>query len=132
VGVALSYIVFRSPRATSCNLALFFALSTWRFCQRRDSTSGSPPSQKTFNRHDALFLHSLSVMFLSGRSFRNRHAGLAAVDLVYRPCGITDLALSLFLKGVGMGVVWPHATLLAAFMAAIVWIALTRFRRSLA
>ena len=45
---------------------------------------------------------------------------------------ILTIALSLFLKGVGMGVVWPHVLVLVAFTAAVMGIGLPRLRRSLA
>jgi len=43
-----------------------------------------------------------------------------------------SLSLGIFLKGVGLEVVWPHVAALAGFTVFILWISLRRFRRSLA
>ena len=43
-----------------------------------------------------------------------------------------SLALGIFLKGLGLDVVWPHVAALTGFTILILWISLRRFRRSLA
>jgi ABC-2 type transport system permease protein len=137
VGVTLSYIVFGvAPHGQPAGtLALFFALSTLAFLA--SAGIGIWIATIAKNLQQALMLSFFvlfPVMFLSGTlvPVTAMPAWLQWISFISPMRHYLSLALSLFLKGVGMAVLWPHAALLALFMAAIVWIALVRFRRSLA
>jgi ABC-2 type transport system permease protein len=137
VGVALSYLVFGvSPHGQpAATLALFFALSTLAFLASAGIGIWIATIAKNLQQALMLsFLDLFPVMFLSGTlvPVTAMPAWLQWVSFISPMRHYLSLALSLFLKAVGITVLWPHAALLAVFMAAIVGIALARFRRSLA
>lgn len=137
IGVLLSFLVFGvvphgNPGST---LLLFVALSTLAFL----ASAGIGVWIATYTRNlmQALllaFFVLFPMMFLSGTI-----TPLSAMPEWLRWIAYSSpmthylsLALSIFLKGAGMRVVWTHALALTAFTAAILAIALLRFRRSLA
>lgn len=137
VGVALGVIVFGvSPHGNApATLALFFALSTLAFLA--SAGVGIWIATVAHNLQQALLLSFFilfPVMFLSGTlvPVTAMPDWLQAVSFVSPMRHYLSIALTLFLKGVGTSVLWPHVAVLGAFMVAILAFALMRFRRSLA
>lgn len=136
IGMLLSYLVFGvaphgNPAAT---LTLFVTLSTLAFI----ASAGIGVWIATYARNlmQALllaFFVLFPVMFLSGTITPVSAMPQWLQWLAYASpmTHYLSLALGIFLKGAGMVVVWPHVLALAAFAAAILAIALARFRRSL-
>lgn len=137
LGVALSYLVFGvAPRGDlSATLVLFFALSTLAFLASAGVGIWVATVAKNFQQALLLsFFILFPTMFLSGTlvPISAMPVWLQWISFISPMRHYLSLALSLFLKGVGLEVVWPHAALLVAFTAAIMGIGLVRLRRSLA
>ena len=137
IGVLLSFLVFGvaphgNPVAT---LALFVALSTLAFLA--SAGIGIWIATYALNLMQALmlaFFVLFPVMFLSGTITPVSAMPVWLQWLAYASpmTHYLSLALSIFLKGAGIPLVWPHVLALAAFTATILAIALKRFRHSLA
>ncbi len=136
IGTVLGYVVFGvAPHGDApIVLALFFALSTLAFL----ASAGIGLWIATIARNllQALlmsFFVLFPMMFLSGTitPVTAMPAWLQWVSFLSPMRHYLSLALSLFLKGAGLEVVWPHVAALAGFTAAILGIGLARFRRSL-
>jgi len=137
IGVLLSFLVFGvaphgNPVAT---LALFVALSTLAFLA--SAGIGIWIATYALNLMQALmlaFFVLFPVMFLSGTITPVSAMPVWLQWLAYASpmTHYLSLALSIFLKGAGIPLVWPHVLALAVFTATILAIALKRFRHSLA
>lgn len=136
IGLGLSYLVFGvAPHGNPVSsLGLFIALSTLAFL----ASAGIGIWIATYARNlmQALlmaFFIIFPVMFLSGTitPISAMPGWLQGVALINPMTHYLSLALNVFLKGVGFSATWSHAVILAAFTAAILCIALRRFRRSL-
>jgi ABC-2 type transport system permease protein len=138
VGVALSYAIFGvAPRGQNPSgaLALFFALSTLAFLASAGVGIWIATVAKNFQQALLLaFFILFPVMFLSGLlvPVAAMPEWLQQLSFVNPMRHYLSLALGVFLKGVGMGVVWPHVVVLVAFTTAVLGIGLVRLRRSLA
>src|SRR3990172_4788046 len=137
IGILLSFLVFGvAPHGNPAGtLLLFVALSTLAFV----ASAGIGICIATYARTlmQALLLSFFilfPVMFLSGTITPVSAMPQWLQWLAYASpmTHYLSLALGTFLKGARMVVVWPHVLALAAFTAAILAIALARFRRSLA
>ncbi len=136
IGVMLSFFVFGvAPHGNPVGtLLLFIALSTLAFL----ATVGIGIWIATLarNQMQALLLNFFilfPLMFLSGTI-----TPVAAMPIWLQWLSFASpvrhylsLSLGIFLKGVGLEVVWPHVLALAGFTILILWIGLRRFRRSL-
>lgn len=137
IGVSLGYLVFGvSPHGNpTAVLALFFALSTLAFLA--SAGIGVWIATVARNLMQALmisFFILFPMMFLSGTitPVTAMPEWLQWISILSPMRHYLTLALSLFLKGAGMRVVWPQVAMLAAFTVTILGIAVVRFRRSLA
>ena len=136
IGVMLSFFVFGvaphgNPIAT---LALFIALSTLAFL----ATVGIGFWIATYARNQIqalllTFFVLFPMMFLSGTI-----TPVAAMPIWLQWLSFLSpmrhylaLALGIFIKGVSVNVVFPHALVLTIFTILILWIGLRRFRHSL-
>ncbi|HEX6268937.1 MAG TPA: ABC transporter permease [Anaerolineales bacterium] len=137
IGIGLSFFVFGvAPHGNPfASLSLFIALSTLAFL----ASAGIGIWIATYARNlmQALlmaFFILFPVMFLSGTitPVSAMPRWLQGIAFLSPMTHYLSLALNIFLKGVGLGVTWTHAAILTTFAAAILWIALRRFRRSLA
>lgn len=136
IGVTLSFIVFGvaphgNPIAT---LSLFIALSTLAFL----ATVGIGIWIATYARNQIqalllTFFVLFPMMFLSGTitPVSAMPIWLQWLSFVSPMRHYLALALGIFIKGLGVTVVWPHALTLASFTVLILWIGLRRFRHSL-
>ena len=136
IGVTLGFVVFGvAPHGDApAALALFFALSALAFL----ASAGigiwiATVAQNLLQALLIAFFVLFPMMFLSGTitPVTAMPQWLQWVSFVSPMRHYLSLALSLFLKGAGLSVVWPHAAVLALFTAAILGIGLARFRRSL-
>lgn len=137
IGVALSFFVFGvaphgNPIAT---LSLFIALSTLAFL----ATVGIGIWIATYarNQMQALlltFFILFPMMFLSGTitPVSAMPVWLQWLSFLSPVRHYLALALGIFIKGLSLDILWPHALTLAAFTILILWIGLRRFRHSLA
>ena len=137
IGVMLSFLVFGvaphgNPLAT---LSLFIALSTLAFL----ATVGIGIWIATYahNQMQALlitFFVLFPMMFLSGTitPVSAMPIWLQLLSFLSPMRHYLSLSLGIFLKGLAMDVVWPHALTLTVFTILILWIGLRRFRHSLA
>jgi ABC-2 type transport system permease protein len=137
VGVALGYLVFGvGPHARpAATLLLFFALSTLAFLASAGLGIWIATVAHTFQQALLLaFFILFPMLFLSGTivPITVMPIWLQWLSFISPMRHYLTIALNLFLKGVGLQVVWPHVALLAGFTVAIVGIGLARFRRSLA
>ena len=137
IGVGLGYLVFGvGPHGRpSATLMLFFALSTLAFLASAGLGIWIATVAHTFQQALLLaFFILFPMMFLSGTivPITAMPVWLQWLSFVSPMRHYLTIALDLFLKGVGLPVVWPHVALLAGFTVAIVGIGLVRFRRSLA
>ena len=138
VGVALSYGIFGvAPRGQnpSSTLALFFVLSTLAFLASAGVGIWIATVAKNFQQALLLaFFILFPVMFLSGLlvPVAAMPEWLQQLSFVNPMRHYLSLALGVFLKGVGMGIVWPHVAALVVFTTTILGIGLMRLRRSLA
>lgn len=137
IGLTLSFFVFGvGPHGNPIGtLSLFIALSTLAFL----ATAGIGIWIATYarNQMQALlltFFILFPMMFLSGTI-----TPVAAMPVWLQWLSVASpmqhylsLSLDVFLKGVGLAVVWPHILALTGFTVLILWIGLRRFRRSLA
>jgi drug efflux transport system permease protein len=137
IGTALGYVVFGvAPHGDApVTLALFFALSTLAFLA--SAGIGIWIATVARNLLQALliaFFVLFPMMFLSGTitPVTAMPGWLQWISFVSPMRHYLSIALSLFLKGAGLSVVWPHVAVLAGFTAAVLGIGLARFRRSLA
>jgi ABC-2 type transport system permease protein len=137
LGVMLSFFVFGvAPHGNPINtLILFIALSTLAFL----ATVGIGIWIATYarNQMQALLLSFFvlfPMMFLSGTitPIVAMPMWLQWLSFLSPMRHYLSLALGIFLKGLGLEVVWPHALALAGFTILILWLGLRRFRRSLA
>jgi ABC-2 type transport system permease protein len=137
LGVMLSFFVFGvAPHGNPINtLILFIALSTLAFL----ATVGIGIWIATYarNQMQALLLSFFvlfPMMFLSGTitPVVAMPMWLQWLSFLSPMRHYLSLALGIFLKGLGLEVVWPHALALAGFTILILWLGLRRFRRSLA
>lgn len=136
IGLALSYLIFGvAPHGVpAVTLALFFALSTLAFLVSAGIGIWIATMVKSLQQALMLsFFILFPVLFLSGSltPVSAMPVWLQWISFFSPMRHYLSLALSLFLKGVGMKVVWPHVGLLAAFTFLIVLVAMMRFRRSL-
>lgn len=136
VGIAISYFVFGvSPHGNPVGtLSLFIALSALAFL----ACAGIGIWIATYARNlmQALllaFFVLFPMMFLSGTitPVSAMPAWLQWLSYISPMRHYLSLSLGVFLKGVGLEVVWPHVVALTGFTVLILWIALRRFRRSL-
>jgi len=137
LGVMLSFFVFGvAPHGNPFNtLFLFIALSTLAFL----ATVGIGIWIATYarNQMQALLLSFFvlfPMMFLSGTitPVVAMPMWLQWLSFLSPMRHYLSLALGIFLKGLGLEVVWPHVLALAGFTILILWLGLRRFRRSLA
>lgn len=137
IGLVLSFVVFGvSPHGNPVGtLTLFIALSTLAFL----ATAGIGIWIATYahNQMQALlltFLILFPMMFLSGTitPVSAMPTWLQWLSFASPMQHYLALSLAIFLKGLGLVVVWPHVVALSTFTALILWISLRRFRRSLA
>ena len=137
LGIAISYFVFGvAPHGNPVGtLSLFIALSTLAFL----ASAGIGIWIATYARNlmQALllaFFVLFPMMFLSGTitPVSAMPVWLQWLSYISPMRHYLSLSLGIFLKGVGIEVVWPHVAALTGFTALILWIALRRFRRSLA
>ena len=136
IGVMLSYFVFGvAPHGNPVGtLLLFIALSTLAFL----ATVGIGIWIATVarNQMQALLINFFilfPLMFLSGTitPVAAMPIWLQWLSFVSPVRHYLSLSLGIFLKGVGLEVVWPHVLALTGFTILILWISLGRFRRSL-
>ncbi len=138
IGVALSLLVFGvSPHGVNpfWTLVSFVALSTLALLA--SAGIGIWIATHARNLMQALMLAFFVIfpmMFLSGTltPVAAMPNWLQSLSYLNPMTHYLQLALNIFLKGVNLSVTWSHAVILAAFTIAILWIALRRFRRSLA
>jgi ABC-2 type transport system permease protein len=136
IGVTLSFFVFGvaphgSPIAT---LLLFIALSTLAFL----ATVGIGIWIATYARNQIqalllTFFVLFPMMFLSGTitPVSAMPIWLQWLSFLSPMRHYLALALGIFIKGLTLNAVWPHALTLAIFTILILWIGLRRFRHSL-
>lgn len=138
IGIALSLLVFGvSPHGVNpfWTLVSFVALSTLALLA--SAGIGIWIATHARNLMQALMLAFFVIfpmMFLSGTltPIAAMPNWLQSLSFLNPMTHYLQLALNIFLKGVNLSVTWSHAIILAAFTVAILWIALRRFRRSLA
>jgi ABC-2 type transport system permease protein len=136
IGIMLSFFVFGvAPHGNPLvTLSLFIALSTLAFL----ATVGIGIWIATYarNQMQALlitFFILFPMMFLSGTitPVSAMPMWLQWLSFLSPMRHYLSLSLGIFLKGLGMDVVWPHALTLAGFTVLILWFGLRRFRHSL-
>jgi ABC-2 type transport system permease protein len=136
IGIAISFYVFGvAPHGNPVGtLSLFIALSTLAFL----ASNGIGIWIATYARNlmQALLLAFFVVfpmMFLSGTitPVTAMPVWVQRLSYISPMRHYLSISLGVFLKGVGLEVVWPHVATLAGFTVFILWIALRRFRRSL-
>jgi ABC-2 type transport system permease protein len=137
LGITLSYVIFgvapHGPAPVS-TLALFFALSTLAFLASAGVGIWIATVTPSFQQALLLaFFILFPVMFLSGLlvPVTAMPGWLQQLSFINPMRHYLSLALGVFLKGVGMRTVWPHAAILATFTTAVLGIGLVRLRRSL-
>jgi ABC-2 type transport system permease protein len=137
LGILLSFFVFGvAPHGNpSITLLLFIALSTLAFL----ATVGIGIWIATYTRNQMqalllTFFILFPMMFLSGTitPVTAMPVWLQWLSFLSPMRHYLSLALGIFLKGLGLDVVWPHVAALTGFTILILWISLRRFRRSLA
>jgi len=137
IGIAISYFVFGvAPHGNlAATLSLFILLSTLAFL----ASAGIGIWIATYARNlmQALllaFFILFPMMFLSGTitPVTAMPLWLQRLSYISPMRHYLSLSLGVFLKGVGLEVVWPHVAALLGFTFLILWIALRRFRRGLA
>jgi ABC-2 type transport system permease protein len=136
IGVILSFFVFGvaphgNPIAT---LLLFIALSTLAFL----ATVGIGIWIATYARNQIqalllTFFVLFPMMFLSGTitPVSGMPIWLQWLSFLSPMRHYLALALGIFIKGLALNMVWPHALTLAGFTVLVLWVGLRRFRRSL-
>lgn len=136
IGISIGYFVFGVlPHGNQgATLALFFTLSTLAFLA--SAGIGLWIATVARNLQQSLmisFFILFPVMFLSGTlvPVTAMPLWLQWISMLSPMRHYLSIALAVFLKGVGIGVVWQHVVLLATFTAIIMGIALVRLRRSL-
>lgn len=137
IGLAISYFVFGvAPHGNLiATISLFISLSTLAFLA--SSGIGIWIATYAHNLMQALllaFFVLFPMMFLSGTitPVTAMPIWLQRLSYISPMRHYLSLSLGVFLKGVGLDVVWPHVAALIGFTFLILWIALRRFRRSLA
>lgn len=137
IGLAISYFVFGvAPHGNLiATISLFISLSTLAFL----ASAGIGIWIATYARNlmQALllaFFVLFPMMFLSGTitPVTAMPLWLQRLSYISPMRHYLSLSLGVFLKGVGLEVVWPHVAALIGFTFLILWIALRRFRRTLA
>jgi ABC-2 type transport system permease protein len=136
IGITLSFLVFGvAPHGNPIGtLVLFIALSTLAFL----ATVGIGIWIATYARNQIqalllTFFVLFPMMFLSGTitPVSAMPFWLQWLSFLSPMRHYLALGLGIFIKGLSMKVVWPHALTLAGFTTLILWIGLRRFRRSL-
>lgn len=136
IGVMLSFFVFGvAPHGNPITtLSLFIALSTLAFL----ATVGIGIWIATYarNQMQALlitFFVLFPMMFLSGTitPVSAMPLWLQWLSFLSPMRHYLSLSLGIFLKGLRIDIVWPHALTLTVFTILILWIGLRRFRHSL-
>lgn len=132
IGVVISILFFGVP--VRGNIILFFALSILVFLS--SSGLGVWIANQSKNLQQALllaFFILFPLMFLSGSIVPIESMPRILQYLTYlSPLRYyMTISMGIFLKGVGMEVLWPHALALAALGAAILGFSIARFRSSL-
>jgi ABC-2 type transport system permease protein len=81
----------------------------------------------------AIFMSLLPAVLLSGFVFPLEHmpAGIRFLSYFFPGRYFVTAIRGIYLKGVGLEVLWPEAVLLAAFSVGIVWLSATRFQEKL-
>jgi ABC-2 type transport system permease protein len=137
IGLALSFLVFGvSPHGNPiATLILFIGLSTLAFL----ATAGIGIWIATYARNQLqalllTFFILFPMMFLSGTitPVSAMPTWLQWLSFASPMQHYLALSLGIFLKGLGLAIVWPHVLALATFTLLILWISLRRFRTSLA
>ena len=136
IGVTLSFFVFGvAPHGNPVTtLLLFILLSTLAFL----ATVGIGIWIATYARNQIqalllTFFVLFPMMFLSGTitPISAMPTWLQWLSFLSPMRHYLSLSLGIFIKGLGMDVVWPHALTLAGFTVLILWFGLRRFRHSL-
>ena len=137
IGVVLSFFVFGvAPHGNPITtLSLFIALSTLAFL----ATVGIGIWIATYARNQIqalllTFFILFPMMFLSGTitPVSAMPIWLQWLSFLSPMRHYLSLSLGIFIKGLGMNIVWRHALTLAGFTVMILWFGLRRFRHSLA
>jgi len=137
LGIAISNFVFGvAPHGNLfATLTLFITLSTLAFL----ASAGIGIWIATYARNlmQALllaFFVLFPMMFLSGTvtPVSAMPVWLQWLSYISPMRHYLSLSLGIFLKGIGLKVVWPHVVALAGFTVFILWNSLRRFRHSLA
>lgn len=137
IGIGISYFIFGVALHGNlvATLSLFIALSTLAFL----ASAGIGIWIATYARNlmQALllaFFVLFPMMFLSGTitPVTAMPVWLQWLSYISPMRHYLSLSLGVFLKGVGLNVVWPHVAALTGFTVLILWIAMRRFRRGLA
>ncbi len=81
----------------------------------------------------AIFISLLPAVLLSGFVFPLEHmpVGIRALSYFFPGRYFVTAIRGIYLKGVGLEVLWPEALMLAAFSAGIVWLSASRFQEKL-
>ncbi len=81
----------------------------------------------------AIFISLLPAVLLSGFVFPLEHmpVGIRVLSYFFPGRYFVTAIRGIYLKGVGLEVLWPQALLLAAFSAGIVWLSASRFQEKL-
>lgn len=132
VGVAIALLLFEVPLKGS--LILFFLLSTLMFFS--GMSLGVFLATYAKNLQQALllcFFALFPVMFLSGTvvPVSSMPAFLRGMSLISPLRHYMTIVLGVFLKGVGIEVLWPHALALAIFGTVIFVFSVIRLNRGL-
>jgi len=130
VGVSIAVFVFHVPVRGS--LPLFFVLSTLIFFAAMGI--GVYLATLARNMQQVLLLSFFvlfPVMFLSGTlvPIENTPPALQYMSYLSPLRYYMDIAFGVFLKGVGLEVLWPQAVALAVFSLMIFSLSIARFRR---
>lgn len=136
IGITLSFVVFGvAPHGNPITtLSLFIALSTLAFL----ATVGIGIWIATYARNQIqalllTFFVLFPMMFLSGTitPVSAMPIWLQWLSFLSPMRHYLALALGIFIKGLSLNIVWPHALILASFTVFILWVGLRRFRHSL-
>jgi ABC-2 type transport system permease protein len=81
----------------------------------------------------AIFISLLPSVLLSGFVFPLEHmpVGIRVVSYFFPGRYFVTAIRGVYLKGVGLEVLWPEALMLAAFSIGIVWLSAWRFQEKL-
>jgi ABC-type multidrug transport system permease subunit len=81
----------------------------------------------------AIFISLMPSILLSGFVFplENMPVGVRLVSYLFPGRYFVTAIRGIYLKGVGMGVLWPEALLLLCFSVAVMWLSASRFEEQL-